>query len=123
MSRYVNSKLPNRLFVHLNIQSLQAKYDNLITFLNSVADCNEHALPSVIALSETWLNPSNESLFDINGYHSLIARSRLDHSNRGRVGVYVRSDLHVVQARDHSTLFSNIYTVFQRFPSQFELLI
>ena len=90
---YGSSTLPNHLMLHFNIQSLQAKYDSLVSFLINLSNGSETGLPSIIALTETWLNPSNESLFSIDGYHPLRATSRPDYSNRGGVGFFVRSDL------------------------------
>ena len=100
LCKYISSNLQEIILLHSNIQSLEAKYDSFITFLTSLISNNNHCLPSVIALSETWLNSTNESLFPINGYQPLIARCRLDHSNRGGVGLFVRDDLEIIPRPD-----------------------
>ena len=95
----LSSQLPHavlkNIFLHLNIQGLPIKYNNFVTFLNDF-----QFLPSVIPLSETWLNEFNESSYDISGYHPLIAKSRPDNSDRGGVAFYVREDLNFIERPD-----------------------
>ena len=80
-------------FLHINIQGLQHKFDNFITFLNSLTNQKEHYLPAVIALSETWLNKNNATSFEIPGFHPLVAKCRDDNRDRGGVRIYIRNDI------------------------------
>ena len=79
------------IVLHLNIQSLPAKYDNFQTFLYLLM--RGEISPALIGLTETWLNSHNKAAFSLNGYHPLIARCREDESSRGGVGLFVREDL------------------------------
>ena len=79
---YLSPIESNTSYLHLNIQCLPAKFDSFVSFLNTLTDRKETNFPSVIALSETWLNASNCSLYDINGYHSFLSNNRTDNSSR-----------------------------------------
>ena len=81
------------LFVHLNIQCLSAKFDSLIAFLDELSHEKNEKLPAILALSETWLNASNNSTFVINGFQPIVSKCRRDNSSRGGVALYVRSGL------------------------------
>ena len=94
------TKANNDLFLHFNIQNLPTKYDNLCTFLNVLSANNINKLPRVLALSETWLNNSNEKAFPIAGFHPIISNIRQDNSSRGGVALYVRDDSNFVDRPD-----------------------
>ena len=57
-----NSIDSNFSLLHINIRSLSTNYDQQIVYLN----CLKHRF-SIIALSETWTNENNQSLFPIPG--------------------------------------------------------
>ena len=55
----------------LNCQSINAKFDNLVSFLDIMASQNVYF--HVICLQETWLqNSSDTSLFNLNGYQCFL---------------------------------------------------
>ena len=68
----------NDLLIHFNIQCLQAKFDSLITFMRSLSHDSVNNLPIVLALSETWLNESNNETFKIKGYQPIVSNFRRD---------------------------------------------
>ena len=88
------------LFVHLNIQCLSAKFDGLIAFLDELSHKKNEKLPTVLALSETWLNEHNDSTFAINGYQPIVSNFRLDNSSRGGVALFVRSGHEYIKRPD-----------------------
>ena len=46
-----------------------------------------------MALSESWLNDSNEKAFPISGFHHIVSNIRKDNSSRGGVALYIRDDI------------------------------
>ena len=66
----------------MNIRSLSKNYDQLIVYLS----CLKHRF-SIIALSETWTNENNQSLFPIPGYKCLF-KNRIG-GRGGGVALYV----------------------------------
>ena len=110
--------LDKSLFLHLNVQCLPAKFDSLITFFNAVSSGVYRNLPSVFALSETWLNDFNESSYVFPGYHPLIAKSRPDNSSRGGVALLIRDDLHYIDRPDLNvfipTIFESLFITLQQ---------
>ena len=106
---YLSPIESNTSYLHLNIQCLPAKFDSFVSFLNTLTDRKETNFPSVIALSETWLNASNCSLYDINGYHSFLSNNRTDNSSRWGVGFYLRNDIDYIERPDLTVFISNIY--------------
>ena len=88
-----NSNNRTIFLLHFNIQCLPAKFDNLLTFLNLLSSNSYENLPSILALSETWLDEFNEKAFPISGFHPLLSRSRKDNSSRGGVGLYIHDDI------------------------------
>ena len=66
----------SNLLLHLNIQNLPTKFDNLVSFLNVLSCEDTSYLPLVLALSETWLTSANDSSFPISGFHQIISNIR-----------------------------------------------
>lgn len=78
-----NSSRDNEFSVlHLNIRSLQNKFDDLKSYLNSL----EYEF-SVIGISETWLNHNNRNDFQLPCYQN-IGKIRAN-KHGGGVGLYV----------------------------------
>ena len=74
----------------INVQSLQAKFNSLCTFINSmqVNNCE----PDIICLQEIWKIPGSE-FFIIDGYHPIVYKSRHSNTQGGSVGKYVKKQL------------------------------
>ena len=87
-------------FLHINIQCLNAKFDNLKIFLNTLSNENFDNLPVILALSEAWLTEHNEASFELSGFHSPISKVRKDNSGRGGVALYVREDFEFIERPD-----------------------
>ena len=66
---FIKSKL---VVLNLNIRSLSKNFDLLLCLIDSLVD-----KPSVIALTETWLNDDSPvNGYQISGYHPLISKHR-----------------------------------------------
>jgi len=74
--------------MHINIHSLPEKIDMLSANLSQLRNTF-----SVIAVTETWTDLTNENLVDLDGYDKLI-KSR-SHSSGGGVALYVNKMLNV----------------------------
>lgn len=79
----------NNILIHLNIQCLSAKFDALTYLLNAISDHSPEYLPSLIALSETWLCQGSETSFNLAGYQPLLANCRNDNDHHGGVALYI----------------------------------
>ena len=103
------SSSPKQTYLHLNIQCLPAKFDSFISFLSTLTSRNFQNSPTIIALSETWLNASNECSYNIDGYHPFMPNSRPDHASRGGVGLFIRNDLEFQERPDLSVFIPMTY--------------
>ena len=85
---YVTGKTSNMLsMIHLNIRSMRNKFDDLLTYLNSIA-CEF----SVIALTETWLNENDyQDNFEIPGYNT----HKLNRKNKVGGGICIFTKDHL----------------------------
>jgi Reverse transcriptase (RNA-dependent DNA polymerase) len=85
--KFSNSKQP--IILSINIQSLNAKYNNLCDFINQLSCKNVNV--DIIALQETWqIKYSN--LVCIPGYQQLCFKNRRA-GRGGGVGFYIRNGL------------------------------
>jgi len=84
--KFKNSQMP--IFLSLNAQSLQSKYEKLCAFILEL--CNNDILIDAIAIQETWQLPYPD-LMQIPGY-TLHYKTRV-FSRGGGVGFYIRNDL------------------------------
>lgn len=76
----------NKTIIHQNIRSINKNFDLFLTYMNSW-----NVLPSIIVLSETWLQTCNDiNLFNIDGYKSYHSGS--DFTNASGIMVYVAED-------------------------------
>jgi exonuclease III len=75
----------NKLFISLNIQSLQSKHDKLNEFVLKLVNNNVNI--AVIALQEVWSLPYPD-LFNITGF-TFVHKSR-DKGRGGGVGFYIK---------------------------------
>ena len=82
-----NSDILNVL--SLNIQSLPAKFNEFLDFLEELK--NKNNSPDVVCLQEIW-QTDNENLFKIAGYHLPIFKNRTLHKGGG-VAIYIKSSL------------------------------
>ncbi|ESN91909.1 hypothetical protein HELRODRAFT_181964 [Helobdella robusta] len=89
---------------YLQNGSLLNKFDDIYDFLR---DLNFEI--DVLAISENWLNDSNENLIDINGYVFKGKHRRIKHG--GRVGFYIKNNLDY-KIRDDITSKKNEFEFF-----------
>ena len=75
--------------LHLNIQSLSSKFDNLKLLLDTLQE-NKLQLDFIL-LCETFLHDGNKHLFDLPGYN-FVFRNRTNKS-RGGVAIYIRKNI------------------------------
>ncbi len=73
--------------LHINIQSLPAKIDNLKLLIHELHE--KHIEVDFILLCETFLTDNNQNHVDIAGYN-LVCKNR-PNSNRGGVAIYINS--------------------------------
>ena len=85
--------------LHLNIQSLSAKYEQLKQIVSQLHDQNIYL--DAISLCETFLHQGNENLFNMPGYN-FVCKNRT-HMSRGRVAIYIRSNITYKIREDLST--------------------
>lgn len=93
------------LFINLNIQSLQSKFDKLKRFILSLT--SKGIQVDVIALQETW-NIRYPHLFTIPGFQKLIFINR----NKGRgggVGFYIRTGINYKIVEDRVGWLDKIF--------------
>ena len=77
------------IIISLNIQSLQSKFNELVSFIECLS--NKNIFIDIIALQEIWAVPYPESLC-IPGYHNIITNCRLKYRGGG-VGFYIRNHI------------------------------
>ena len=83
--------------LHINCRSLKANYSSILNLLD-----NSRMTYSAIALTETWLNETNDDIFQIEGY-TFISRNRKGSKSGGGVGLYVNDCFDVNVRNDLST--------------------
>ena len=78
LSKFIpQNHINSNFLLHFNIQNFPSKFDALFTFINRFYnEGNKSCIPSIIALSETWLNKYNESCFPIDNYQPLVVLSK-----------------------------------------------
>ena len=81
--------------MHLNIQSLSSKFDDLKILLECMNENNKK--PDFILLCETFLTVRNENMFKINGYN-FVCRNRS--KPRGGVALYIKASIHFSERTD-----------------------
>ena len=91
--------------MHLNIQSLSAKYEQLKQLVSQLND--EKIYLDAILLCETFLHEGNANLFNMQGYN-LEYRNRTCIS-RGGVAIYIRSNISYTVRDDLSTFIEGEY--------------
>ncbi|ESO02494.1 hypothetical protein HELRODRAFT_161769 [Helobdella robusta] len=86
--KIIKNQFNQNLFniLHINVRSLLNKSDDIYDFLREL-----NFEIDVLAISESWLNDSNENLIDINGYVFKGKHRRIKHG--GGVGFYKKNNL------------------------------
>ena len=87
ISKFSGSAKP--LFLNINIQSLNSKFEKLKNFVLSLINGNVHV--DIIALQETWCI-KHPDLLDIPGFQPLIFRNR-KRGRGGGIGYYIRNGI------------------------------
>lgn len=91
----INENNPASTFTlfHANCRSIEANFNSLMSTIASLK-----INVSVIAVSETWTNSSNENLISIPGYDAIF-NSRIDRTGGG-VGLFLNDSLSYVVRSD-----------------------
>lgn len=115
ISNYIEEKELNNFFhgrndksislLHVNCRSLNKNFDSLCTLL-----CSMSENVTAVALTETWLNASNENLFTLNGYN-FVGKSRLNKIGGG-VGIFLNANLNYKIRNDLSVMNEFIECIF-----------
>ena len=87
ITKFSRSNRP--LFLNINIQSLNSKYEKLKNFILSMT--NNNIQIDLIALQETW-SIKHPQLLDIPGFQQLVYKNR-SRDRGGGVGFYIRNGL------------------------------
>ena len=77
----------------INIQSLSAKFAEFRESILSFSRNN--CAPDIICLQEIW-RIHDSTIFNIDGYHHLVYKSRSNNVQGGGVGIYVKNNLNFV---------------------------
>ncbi len=86
------SSQPRHSAVHINVQSLPAKYEQLKLFIDKLMDSRLPCLQvDYILLCETFLTQANYDKYPIPGYDFICKYRRA--IKRGGVGIYIRNDI------------------------------
>ena len=102
--------------LHINLRSLKKHFEELSEFLSTLN------MPfSVIGISETWLNNSNDDIFNIPGYKFISNNRR--HKHGGGVGLFIKEDLNFLICNLLIKKYTNLYSLnsFNRMPRTFLL--
>ena len=87
--------------LHMNARSMSKNADKIYSFLNSLT-----TPPDVLAITETWLNDTNKSLFKLSGYISYhLLRNTRAH---GGVAIYITNEFQSEQLTDLSIVNEDI---------------
>ena len=112
LSNYLSTDVNHcstNFFLHLNIQGLDPKFDEFKSFLKTLSNESESKLPTVIALSETWLNEFNHDAFSIPGYMPLISDYRKDNSSRGGISLCIKEGNDFIERKDLNIFIPTIF--------------
>ena len=96
---------PQLSAIHINIRSLQRNFDALQLFLSSLK-----SKPSIILLTETWLDPSLAKSYILDGYQ-LEVSSQPVHRGKG-TAMYVCNSIPYSRRRDLESSNEQYQTVF-----------
>ena len=80
-----DSKTLSFTLLQVNCRSLKANYSSLMNIIES-----SNASFSAIAVTETWLNETNEDVYQIDGY-KFIPKNRSGMKSGGGVGYYIKN--------------------------------
>ena len=86
-----------------NIQSISAKFNEFTDFLDSLGKFKF----DIICLQELW-KMCDPNLFNIDGYHSLIFKSRSNNKQGGGVGIFVNKQLKIKQLDEFSIFIDKV---------------
>ena len=92
--------------MHINCRSLNANFSSLLNLLTTTK-----IKPSVIAVSETWLNSNNQDIFQIDGFQ-FVSKSRMGLKTGGGVGLYISNAINIVAHDDLSVSDDIIECIF-----------
>jgi hypothetical protein len=90
------------IFLSINIQSLQSKYDQLLEFIFNLSNAN--IIVDAIAVQEIW-DIKYSDLVNIPGFRPIVCKTRQD-KRGGGVGFYIRNNL-TCSVIDHLSPFES----------------
>jgi hypothetical protein len=102
-SKFSNS--PKISYLTLNIQSLPAKYNELLELITHFSSKN--CSPYAICLQEIW-NVNDPNQFPLPGYQPFIFTTRSS-GQGGGVGIYLKNGLPFKLLKDKSVFISKLY--------------
>ena len=78
----------NLIILSINIQSISSKFDDFVEFLEVLS--RKSINPDLICLQELWhFSPDKD--FSLNGYDPLLYKIRNNNTQRGGVGIYIKT--------------------------------
>lgn len=86
--------------IHFNARSLNANFDSITTYLDSL-NVKFH----VIAISETWLSVTSKDNFNLHNYQ-MFTTTRLT-TKGGGVSIYVRNDLNAIEIPNYCKSYND----------------
>ena len=86
--------------MHINVRSLQDKFDKFKKFLTNFH--NENIQFDAILLCETFLSDKNHDLFNIPGYTFIIRHRK--HYRQGGICIYIKNNINFI-IRDDLSIF------------------
>ncbi len=89
----------------LNIQSLQAKYFELVDLIGALNNISRS--PDVICIQETW-QITDPSLFPLDGYQQVILQTRAQ-ARGGGVGIYLKNNVTFTLLTNFSIFYERLF--------------
>ena len=101
--------------MHINCRSLKNNFANIETLV-----CNSGVKFTAIALSETWLNKTNEKIFNLDWYN-FVSKCRPGDRKGGGVGLYLNDSLNFKACEEFCLSLEYIECIFVELCSTFKL--
>ena len=97
------SKNKSLSMLSINIQSISAKFNEFQEFTSSLTNFKF----DIICLQELW-RMYDPTIFNLNGYHNMFFKSRIDNAQGGGVGIFVNNQLKVTQLPELSIFIDKV---------------
>lgn len=106
------SRVTHKSFIHFNVRSLSKHFDDIIDFFTNV----NHSF-SVVCFSETWLIPTDASLYGIPRYNAEF--SFRENSRYGGSAIFILDNQSYIRRNDISFTCANVESVWLEFDQSF----